>query len=79
MTEIAQALAADDAEVGTDAELAAAVRLAQRKRLGPFRPAALRAGHRDRDLAAMARAGFDYATARRVIDAESPDTLADLA
>jgi len=56
-------------------DLAAAVSLARRRRLGPFSPAAVRAERREKDLAALARAGFDYDTARRVIDAETPDDL----
>lgn len=54
-----------------DADLAAAVAYARRRRLGPFRPADLRPAHRDRDLAAMARAGFSYDVATRVTDAAS--------
>ena len=57
-------------------ELAAALRLAQRRRLGPYRAAAARPAMREKDLAAMARAGFDYAMARRVIEAESAAALA---
>jgi regulatory protein len=45
------------------------VALARRRRLGPFRTAA-RAQHRLRDLAAMARAGFAYDLAKKVIDSE---------
>jgi regulatory protein len=63
ITAALQALADGTAE-------AAAVNLARRRRLGPFRDPARRAGLRDKDLAAMARAGFDLDTARRVIDAE---------
>ncbi len=51
----------------------AAIRLARRRRLGPFR-ACGRAEHRQRDLAALGRAGFAYETAVRVIDAD-PETL----
>jgi regulatory protein len=58
-----------------DGEMAAAARLAQRKRLGPFRPQAARAELRQRDMAALARAGFSYDVARRVVDAESADSL----
>lgn len=54
-------------EAGGDA--AAAVALARRRRLGPFRPIG-RIENRDRDMAALARAGFSYDVARRVIDAE---------
>lgn len=42
---------------------------AKRKRLGPFcRDAALRKDRREKDLAALARAGFSFAVAKRVID-----------
>lgn len=71
-------LAAESGEDGGDAELAAAARLAQRKRLGPFRPKETRADLRQRDMAALARAGFGYDIARQIIDAESADTLDDL-
>ncbi len=50
----------------TDPE--AALNFARRRRLGPFRPEGKRAEHRDRDMAALGRAGFDYGTARGVID-----------
>lgn len=53
-------------------ELQAAWAYAKRRRLGPHRRPDQRAGHRDRDLAALARAGFSYDLARRVVDAE-PD------
>ena len=53
------------------AEEDAARAFAKRRRLGPFRPAARRAEQRNRDLAALGRAGFSYEIARRVIDAES--------
>lgn len=61
-----------------DPDLAAARRLARRRRLGPFREEARRASHRNRDLAAMARAGFSFDIARLVIEAETVDTLEDL-
>lgn len=64
------------AEDAPEPDLAAAVALARRRRLGPFAPPAARAERRGRDLAALARAGFDYDTARRVIDAEDVDDLA---
>lgn len=66
------------AEDAPEPDLAAAVALARRRRLGPFAPPAARAERREKDLAALARAGFDYGTARRVIDAESVDDLAGL-
>ena len=52
----------------------AAFAYAKRRRLGPYRRPDTRALHRDRDLAALARAGFAYALARRTVDAEdAPD------
>ena len=56
-------------------ELHAAAALARRRRLGPYRPAEDRKDHRVRDLAAMARAGFAYDVAKKVIDAKDPDSL----
>lgn len=48
-------------------------RLAKRKRLGPYRSAEARAEHRAKDLAALGRAGFSFAIARRIVDGEPPD------
>lgn len=62
-----------------DAELQAAIALTRRRRLGVYRPAAARADYRDRDLAALARAGFSYDIARRVIEAEDEAALDGLA
>ena len=66
-----------DQELDTDPkqrEWQAAVALARRRRLGPFRQKD-RKEHRDRDLAAMARGGFEYQLARKVIDATDADAL----
>ena len=71
--DVAEALAENEAE---DLEFIAACRLAQRRRLGPFRAPDKAGDFRQRDLAALARAGFAYDIARRVID---HDTAADLA
>ncbi len=73
------ALAGADAAVDADgqrgdADLAAAAAYARRRHLGPFR-AAGRAERRDRDLAAMARAGHRFDVARRVIDCDDPEAL----
>ncbi len=54
-------------------EQRAAAALARRRRLGPYRAAEDRKDHRLRDLAAMARAGFAYDVAKKVIDAKDPD------
>jgi regulatory protein len=51
---------------------AAALAFAKRRRLGPFRTLD-RAEHRQRDLAALGRAGFSYAVAVSVIDDSPPD------
>jgi len=52
-------------------ELEAARRYARRRRLGPYRGADdARAECRNKDLAAMARAGFAGRVARQIIDAE---------
>ena len=60
-------------DVEGDLDLAAAMALAKRRRLGPFRPAEARAAHREKDMAALGRAGFAYDVARRVVDAEEGD------
>ena len=57
---------------GDEAELQAAWALARRRRLGPWRGPAGRAARRQKDLAAMARAGFGLDHARQVIDADAP-------
>ena len=72
-----KAMAGLDQELDTDPrqrEWQAAVALARRRRLGPFREKE-RKEHRNRDLAALARAGFDYELARKVIDAADRDTI----
>ena len=52
-------------------ELEAAWRYARRRRIGPYRGETdMRAECRDKDLAAMARAGFAGRIARQVIDSE---------
>ena len=56
-------------------DLSAALIFARRRRLGPYRPPAARAGHRDRDLAALGRQGFAYDLARRIVDADDATAL----
>ena len=63
------------AEDAADPDLTAALALARRRRLGPHRDPASRAEFRDKDLAALARAGFSYDLARRLIEAEDLDAL----
>lgn len=50
-----------------EGELESAKAYARRRRLGPHRPEAEREANRRRDLAALARAGFDHETAIRAI------------
>ncbi len=68
------ALSALEEEAGAP-ELAAAIAYARRRRLGPYRAAEQRDERRDRDLAALARAGFAYGIARAVIEAADPADL----
>ncbi|MBZ6077157.1 regulatory protein RecX [Microvirga puerhi] len=56
-------------EEGADQEEQAARALARRRRIGPFRLGE-RAPYRDKDLAILARAGFPFTLARRVIDGD---------
>jgi regulatory protein len=75
-----KAMAGLDEELHTNParrEWRAAAALARRRRLGPFRPTKDRKDARACDLAAMARAGFDYDVAKKVIDAPTPDALDD--
>lgn len=75
--DVDQAMTALDDELGTDPakrELQAALAFARRRRLGPFRLKD-RDDNKTRDLASMARAGFAYALARKVIEAADTDAL----
>lgn len=62
--------AEQEAEAGEDSEEKAAWAYARRRRLGPYRMPAQRAGYRDRDLGSLARQGFPYALARRIVEAD---------
>ncbi|SDF24859.1 MULTISPECIES: regulatory protein RecX [Thalassobaculum] len=64
-----------DGEDSEAAEIAAACRFARRRRLGPLRAPEEREDRRDRDMAALARAGFSLDIARRVLDLEDADAL----
>jgi regulatory protein len=61
-------------EEQADPELVAALVLARRKRLGPWRPMA-RLENRGRDVDALVRAGFDSGLAREIVGAASPEEL----
>jgi regulatory protein len=56
-------------------ELMAAINYARKRRLGPYRLAEKRREKRDRDLASLARAGFQFNDAKSVIDAISIEVL----
>ena len=81
---ITHALAEAD-ENSANGELQAAIHFAQRRRLGPF--ARRHSAHhqrlnarqwKQRELGAMARAGFSMATSRQILDHDDPDTIDDL-
>ncbi|MGE5545605.1 MAG: regulatory protein RecX [Solirubrobacterales bacterium] len=63
------------AEDQPEPDLVSAATLARKRRLGPWRPEDQRAATRQKDMAALARAGFDFDTARRVIDAATPEDI----
>jgi len=65
----------DDEDGGHEPDFQAAVRLARRRRLGPFDMTGTREERREKQLAALARAGFGYDVARRVIEAPSAEEL----
>ena len=69
---IGAALEARAEEAGNPAEpdLEAALRFARKRRLGRFRAPGDRAAKRERDMAALGRAGFSRAVARTVVDEE---------
>jgi regulatory protein len=52
-----------------DPDLKAAIRLSERKRLGPFRETETREVFRKRDLGILGRAGFSFEIARKIVDA----------
>ncbi|MEE8444566.1 MAG: RecX family transcriptional regulator [Alphaproteobacteria bacterium] len=63
------------AQEAAEPDLVAAIAYARRRRLGPWRTCQDRDTYKQRDLAALARNGFDYDTARRVIEASGTEQL----
>ncbi|NKB45548.1 MAG: RecX family transcriptional regulator [Alphaproteobacteria bacterium] len=61
-------------EVG-DPDLEAARAYAMRRRLGPFRTKGLSSEAKQKELAALGRAGFRYEIARKIVEAETEDDL----
>ena len=62
-------------EKGAPLDRAAALALARRRKLGPFRRPEDREAQRDRDMAVLGRAGFPYDLVRKIIMATDPDAL----
>lgn len=58
-----------------DVDLIAALKFAKRRRLGPYRIDDQREERREKDMAALARAGFSYHIAQQVVEAETPEDL----
>ena len=71
---VARDLVAEASESSAEDELAAAMKTARRKRLGPWSRGD-RAASRQKDLAALARAGFPMTVARAVIDGAGEDEM----
>ena len=60
-------------------ELQAALNMIRKKRIGPYRTdSKVRAEKRENDLAKLARAGFSYDTAKRMIDADNVEDLVSM-
>jgi len=68
-SELAQR-ALQSGESPATSELEAAQAFARKRRLGPHRKPEQRAALRQKDLMAMARAGFDFDIAKRVIGSQ---------
>lgn len=69
---VSEALSARALE-SAEPDLDAARNLVRRRKLGHFRPEEERAEYRRRDLATLARAGFDFDTARRALGSAGGD------
>jgi len=65
-------------EDNPDPDLKAAIAFVRRRRLGPYRTPDQRPDRRQRDLASLARGGFDFETAKKVIDAEDEFALEEM-
>jgi regulatory protein len=60
---------AEVTKASADEELAAAFVLARKRRVGPYRRAAVDRAGRAKELPVLARAGFPFGVAKRVVDA----------
>ncbi len=70
-TEAAMTKLSDEME--GDADRAAALAFARKKRLGPYRAEEARQAHKTKDIQAMARAGFGWDLAREIVEGGLPD------
>ncbi len=73
--DLAGAALADLAANTPESELAAARRYAERRRLGPYRLGGADLKRRQKDFAALARAGFSYAIAKAVLGATAEEMI----
>lgn len=71
---IDEVLEAAREESDGDADWLAAIAYVRRRRIGPYRVKA-REENRDRDMAALARQGFSFEVARKILDTDSADEL----
>lgn len=72
---LAPALVDEVTKTTAEEELTAAFALARKKRVGPYRRAAVDRDGRTKELAVLARAGFSFGVAKRVVDAAADDEL----
>lgn len=63
----------DDGVEANEVEFTAAMALARRRKLGPFRKTPGDEDRKRKDFAALARAGFSSDIARRVLQTEAPE------
>jgi regulatory protein len=62
-------------ETSANPELEAALAYARRRRIGPYRASADRPALRNKDMASLARGGFSFDIANRVLNAETPEEI----
>lgn len=75
--DISEALAGR-AEDQSEPELAAALTYCRKRRCGPYRPDEARQDYLNRDLAALARQGFSYDLARRIVEGDARELEAEV-
>lgn len=76
--ELIEAALDSRSENDVNPELEAAAALARRRRLGPYASAEKRRDARQKHLASLARNGFSFDIARRVIDADTVEDLLEM-